>query len=348
MPDASSENITSLLSWFILSLATGYWVGDIIKDLVLACVYYKNSHLYQALTLFPVVCALINVLLSNLISPKWLIIEPKSPQSLKNIYRVLKFAAKHKAPLNRSALTYWEEDIPSRLDLGKSRYGGPFTTEQVEDVKIFFRILAVSVGIFLTVFASVIHEYDYYSTEVYSTTTVSICEANVLFLFTLHPGCGATLIVLVYEFLIYPCFNYRLPSSMKRIGIVSFAVVLQNITYLNCKHPNEFPYCGERSTMDNGYQLSTVWCALSGYVYTISRVCLCSGSLQHEGTNDWIHAVCILAGLCLGNCICYQILPVLSNIQLFSCLYISWYCTQHFCFSSLSSNRSLVQEESER
>ncbi len=70
-----------------------------------------------------------------LLAPKWLIIEPKSPQSLKIIYQVLKFAAKHKAPLNRSALTYWEEDVPSRMDLGKSRYGGPFTTEQVEDVK---------------------------------------------------------------------------------------------------------------------------------------------------------------------------------------------------------------------
>ena len=52
---------------------------------------------------------------------------------------MLKFAAKHKAPVNRSALTYWEDDIPSRLDLGKSKYGGPFTTEQVEDVKTFLK-----------------------------------------------------------------------------------------------------------------------------------------------------------------------------------------------------------------
>ncbi len=72
------------------------------------------------------------LILDFLLAKTWLIIEPKSPQSLKTIYRVLKFAAK---PLNRSALTYWEEDVPSRMDLGKSKYGGPFTTEQVEDVK---------------------------------------------------------------------------------------------------------------------------------------------------------------------------------------------------------------------
>ena len=31
--------------------------------------------------------------------------------------------------------------IPSRIDLGKSNCGGPFTTEQVEDVKTFFGFL---------------------------------------------------------------------------------------------------------------------------------------------------------------------------------------------------------------
>ncbi len=76
------------------------------------------------------------VLISDFfLTPKWLIIEPKSPQSIKTIYRVLKYAAKHKAPTNRSSFTYWEEDVPSRIDLGKTKYGGPFTVEQVEDVK---------------------------------------------------------------------------------------------------------------------------------------------------------------------------------------------------------------------
>ena len=60
---------------------------------------------------------------------------------LKLIYQVLKYAWKHKCPENRSAFTYWEEDIPPRIDLGKSKYGGPFTTEEVEDTKTFLSIL---------------------------------------------------------------------------------------------------------------------------------------------------------------------------------------------------------------
>ena len=138
MPDASAENITSLISWFVLTMATGIWAGDVICGLLLACVSYNQPDLYQALTLLPVMLASVTFISFHFLSPKWLIIEPKSPQYLKNIYSVLRFAAKHKAPVNRSALTYWEEDIPSRIDLGKSRYGGPFTTEQVEDVKTFF------------------------------------------------------------------------------------------------------------------------------------------------------------------------------------------------------------------
>ena len=74
-------------------------------------------------------------------------IEPLSQNPVKYIYSVLKYAATHKHPARRSALTYWEEDIPSCIDLGKSKYGGPFTTEQVEDVKTFFHLLVVSIAI---------------------------------------------------------------------------------------------------------------------------------------------------------------------------------------------------------
>ena len=34
---------------------------------------------------------------------------------------------------------------PGRIDFAKEKYGGPFTTEQVEDVKTFFRVLAILV-----------------------------------------------------------------------------------------------------------------------------------------------------------------------------------------------------------
>ena len=65
-----------------------------------------------------------------------------------NIYKVLKYSWKHKVPERRSAFTYWEEDIPRRIDLGKNKYGGPFTNEEVEDTKTFLRILPLLLCLF--------------------------------------------------------------------------------------------------------------------------------------------------------------------------------------------------------
>ena len=73
----------------------------------------------------------------------WLLKEPVTHNPLKLIYLVLIYAVKNKYPCMRSAFTYWEDKRYTRIDLGKRKYGGPFTTEQVEDVKTFFRILAV-------------------------------------------------------------------------------------------------------------------------------------------------------------------------------------------------------------
>ena len=42
-----------------------------------------------------------------------------------------------------SAFTYWEDDSPSRMDFGKIKYGGPFTTVQVEDVKTLIKTLEI-------------------------------------------------------------------------------------------------------------------------------------------------------------------------------------------------------------
>ena len=61
----------------------------------------------------------------------------------KTVYKVINFARKNKYPLHHSALTYGDDYIPSRLDFAKERFGGPFTTEQVKNVKTFLRILFV-------------------------------------------------------------------------------------------------------------------------------------------------------------------------------------------------------------
>ena len=71
-----------------------------------------------------------------------LIKEPIQQNPLKLVYKVIRYAIRNKYPRQRSAFTYCEDELPSRIDFGtKSKYGGPFTTEQVEDVKTFLRFI---------------------------------------------------------------------------------------------------------------------------------------------------------------------------------------------------------------
>ena len=59
------------------------------------------------------------------------------------VSKVVYFALNHKRPIRRSAFTFCENERPSRLDFGKQRYGGPFTTEQVEDVKVMLNMFKI-------------------------------------------------------------------------------------------------------------------------------------------------------------------------------------------------------------
>ena len=93
-------------------------------------------------------CFIAAVFVKFFTSRKHLYIQKAGLNPFKNVYKVLKYSWKHKIPENRSALTYWEEDIPRRIDLGKNKYGGPFTNEEVEDTKTFLRILPLLLCLF--------------------------------------------------------------------------------------------------------------------------------------------------------------------------------------------------------
>ena len=211
MPDASSSRITSYIAWFVYILFYGDFLSHILS-------YFKKDikgNIYLVLALISTFCFGILLVSNFLLRPKWLIIdsEPKSPQSLKIIYRVLKFAAKHKAHLNRSALTDWEEDIPSRIDLGKSKYGGPFTTEQVEDVKTIVHLLVVSLPIFIVCMSLTfringlslnISEMDSFTSEIANFFAHS---------FAMH----AILTTFAFEFLVYPLAKNKLQVLLSAV-----------------------------------------------------------------------------------------------------------------------------------
>ena len=150
--DASSEELRSFIYWFV-------WVQAIAQvPIVIAENPYIKAEAINlqyatltAATLVLVAGALL--LVCHFTCHKmsaWYIHEPPSRNPYLTVCHVLYFAKKHKVPVNRSSLTYWEDDLPARIDLGKSKYGGPFSDEQVEDVKtlIGVSLVLLSLGSF--------------------------------------------------------------------------------------------------------------------------------------------------------------------------------------------------------
>ena len=137
LTDASTTEITSYIAWYAWSLLSGE-----LPVLLFSCI--DSNPLIDYLLMFASLCLVIS---SNFFFNSQLIKEPATQNPFKLIYKVIQYAIRNKQPRLRSAFTYCEDDQPSRIDIGKTKYGGPFTTEQVEDVKTFFRIIGlVAIG----------------------------------------------------------------------------------------------------------------------------------------------------------------------------------------------------------
>jgi peptide/histidine transporter 3/4 len=131
------------------------------------------------------------------------------------IYKIIKFAIVTKHPLCRSAFTYCEDELPSRIDFGKSKYGGPFTTEQVEDVKTLLRLLPL-ISIFgmiasFLVAANLLYIYleqQYNRFNGLGSKDSSIVECYEETSLTNSVHLGILLLIVLHEFIIYPLFQH--------------------------------------------------------------------------------------------------------------------------------------------
>ena len=169
---------------------------------------------------------------------RWFLPTPGIGNPYKQVRSITNFARKHKVPVHRSAFTYWEEDIPSGLDLGKNKYGGPFTTEQVEDVKAFFGILKVLLRLgpffmadfaasdFLSVF--VIHMGGTIQPYAYPPKYPGFMSTNGG---TLYPF-FAVFLILLYILTPQHYIEKYTPGMLKRIGIGMVLITISLICSL--------------------------------------------------------------------------------------------------------------------
>ncbi len=215
MPDASGDQIKAFIHWYSWSCIAGFCAIPLLQQTIGYCLGAFHAFNVE----FTLLCSLLNtvllsvILCSNFLLRGWLTVEPEGSNPLKPFCGILKFAVKHKIPVRRSAFTYWEEEKPSRIDLAKTKYGGPFTNEQVEDAKTCLRMVAVIASISVAVLACSAYVMSVYmkiqSVLDNSASNYPICCSSVYFV-----GLSVCLLYFaVCEALIHPLIENLFQST---------------------------------------------------------------------------------------------------------------------------------------
>ena len=223
----SANQLSAIIFWHYVSTPIVFTIIIIVK-----CLFNEFALFVFYISSGVAVCT---VIISNLLFKHWLDTKPYIINPIKLIAKVLNYAWNNKYPRNRSALTYWEEDYPSQLDLGKEKYGGPFSVEEVEDVKTVLRLIPLLICVIGGRCAedygwNRVNQKDQYSHIIFC-----------LILNDSHTYLVSSFLLLFYHFVIYPCFHNFIPSMLKRLGLglmfaLSYPVSHLIITLYPCFH----------------------------------------------------------------------------------------------------------------
>ena len=211
MVGESAEELSAAVQWY----CWGYNTATLLQE-VLECIPIPNQ--LQYLDIFPVIfltlgtLCLSAVLIMDCLYHKWLDTNNKTGNPIKLIFQVLNYARKNKCPRLRSALTYIDEEHPSRLDFGKHKFGGPFTEEEVEDVKTIFRLIPVLLSGFGVAFLCELGFSQFPAVKHTIKCVSSIKHSTIVICMTIF------VLIPVYRFIVYPLAHKHIPSLLKMIG----------------------------------------------------------------------------------------------------------------------------------
>ena len=239
LTDGSSSDIAASASWFVWV----YQASKILHDFITSCTPLE----YRQISFLLLPLGLTIAVTLDFLSGHLLTKEPPSSNPLKLIYKVLKFYFKNKHPRLRSAFTYWDDKPYSRIDLGKAKYGGPFSAEQVENVKTIFRIsvLLVVFGLstgFYVAFYYTIKQRIFIPLLSHSEENIRACAVN-----TIYVNCGYLISLMwlpVYELGLYRLFRrlkilFKLFIGCCILFIVTVSqLVLSSVEYAHFDHSN--------------------------------------------------------------------------------------------------------------
>ena len=252
MIGASAEELSAAVQWYCWGFITA-----VLLEEVLQCVPIPNQ--LQYLDILPVIfltlgtLCLSAVLIMDCLYHKWLDTNNKTGNPIKLIYQVLNYARKNKCPRLRSALTYIDEEHPSRLDFGKHKFGGPFTEEEVEDVKTIFRIIPVLLSGFGVAFLCELG-FSQFSVVKHTIRCVSSIKHS-----TIVNNMTTFVLIPVYRFIMYPLARKYIPSLLKTIGAGLILCLVSTVINTVVTGVEDFSEQSRNITIPDTPQVSLYW-----------------------------------------------------------------------------------------
>ena len=358
LTDASTTEITSFIAWYVWAFVSGRLPCDLIKECLVEYKIFTPFLMSVFLTI-----ATASILLFNHVLVK----EPHTQNPFKLVYSVIKFAIKNKYPIQRSAFTYCEDEQPSRIDFGKFKYGGPFTTEQVEDVKTLLRLLVVIViGNVIGDLAIISTEASLYKKFGRNTSTVTqeciygltISAASIQYVIV-------ALLIPLCEFIFYPLCCQRLPTlkSYWKFVLGAFFSLLVTASYIilfsYARYIKQATFSTDNRTLlclfqensgNLGYFLDYKWFFIPDFLNIISLLLIAIGAMEFFCAQIPYSMKGLVAGIVYGLLVIIVLLDKLPTSLLLTQVHWStgmisctfWYLLTKFILSLLAITTLLL------
>ena len=265
---SSSNQLSSFVWWFVWCRRIGATITA-----VSSCLTY-NNHYYEIYLSSTHLSFLSMILISTLFIKRWAFRYIYSENPFKITSSVLCFALKNKYPSNRSALTHWEEVKPSRINLGKAKYGGPFSEKDVDSVKVFIHLLLLTVMVTMIFFP--------YQTLARLLTDKQSFKECLLYGTYFIEYAVVIVVVPVYQLIIKPyCLVPIKVSMLQRTGIGIALTVLGKL----------------------GYVILDLSVSVSIYINHNEAICLLQSTLNGTNSHDLIKSSSLLYYYMIPSCI---------------------------------------------
>ena len=312
LSNASTTEITSFITWYVMTM----YISKVTFQFTTNCILPDTSdNQFIYIKTFVVALLLTIALALDFLFHSCLTKEQPTGKPLSLIFGVVKFSMKHRHSF------VIESETPSRFNIAKRLYGGPFMNQQVEDVKSMLRIILLIAICSIVGAAFIPVEYATFKIEKSLMTrsgpnVISGCYERMTvhcndFFFTIG-------IVVLYEFIIYPLFHKCLPrlriTSQFLLGIVFFLfnilALLGIETAVYIQNNNNIPKCIFTKGIEINVNSYYKWLLIPGLTGGLSTFLFILSAIKFI----WAQTPYFMTGLAFG--IMYAFLAFYTFIHL--------------------------------